>query len=95
MTKKQILNLKLEEITTIYKGKRNCCRCGCGGEYVSTSYMKNPRSEVDNKKALKLLNRAKSLVKKGASYECSETFKPCWIDIETGKDKSITLYFDE
>ena len=31
----------LEDIESIYNGKGDCCRCGCGGEYI---YPTNPEN---------------------------------------------------
>lgn len=29
--------IRTDEVETIYIGKGNCCRCGCGGDYFSPS----------------------------------------------------------
>lgn len=91
ITKEEFLNISLDKISQVYTGKRNCCRCGCGGEYTSTSFMKNPRSEVNNKLVEQRLKRAKTLINKGADVDYYDTF----VDVQTGADRTLTFYFDE
>lgn len=91
MNKEQFLRLEITGISKVYLGKRNCCRCGCGGEYTSTSYMKNPRSKVDDKLVAQRLKRAKKLVDEGADVDYGDTY----IDVQTGHDRTLTFYIDE
>jgi hypothetical protein len=91
MTKEDFLKVDISNVSQVYSGKRDCCRCGCGGEYTATSFMEEPRSEVNNKLVEKRLKRAKRLVKEGADIFYGDTF----MDIQTGKDRTLTFYFDE
>ena len=91
MNKEQFLQLELKNISQVYSGKRDCCRCGCGGTYTATSFMKVPRSEVNDKLVLKRLNRAKKLVLSGAEVD----FESTYIDVKTGVNKTLTFYIDE
>jgi hypothetical protein len=72
-------------------GKDHHCRCGCGGDYVSTSYAEDPRSDVNDKLVEKRLKRAKHLIEKGVKYELSYNN----INIVTGDNKALTFYFDD
>lgn len=83
--------LKIENVSMIYNGQNNCCRCGCKGKYVSTTFMENPRSEVNDKRATTLLNKAKRLVDEGAVIEFSDNN----YNIESGEKNAITIYIDE
>lgn len=91
ITKKMFLSSVLKQISQVYIGKRNCCRCGCGGKYFSTTFMIKPRSEVNDIEVTKTLTRAKNLVLKGAEFDSSTTY----FDVKSGKDRSLTFYFDE
>lgn len=91
MNKEDFLKLELKNISQVYSGKQNCCRCGCGGNYVSTSFMKEPRSEVNDKLALQRLKRAKKLVEAGAEID----FGGNYADITTGENRTLTFYFDD
>jgi len=53
ITMEMILNSEPSQISKVYIGKRECCRCGCKGEY----YYDNFESR---------LKRAKKLIKSGA-----------------------------
>jgi hypothetical protein len=91
MTVSEFLSCTIKDISQIYVGKDYHCRCGCGGNYTSTSYMTDPRSEVNDKLVEKRLKRAKKLIQEGAKYDLSFI---C-INIVTGKNRALTLYFDE
>lgn len=91
MNVERFLSLKLSEVSQVYSGKRNCCRCGCGGKYTATSFMESPRSEVDNAKVLKSLEKAKRLVKAGHDVDFGDNY----IDIETVPGRCLTIYIDE
>lgn len=91
MNKEKFLNLELNQISQVYSGKRDCCRCGCGGDYVATSFMENPGTEVDDKLVEKRLKRAKKLIEEGADV----LYDDIYADIQTGKDRTLTFYFDE
>ena len=91
ITVDQFLDFNLSQISQTYVGKDACCRCGCGGEYTSTSYHVEPRSPVNDQLSESRLNRAKRLIKKGNRYEISSNH----INISTGQNRALTLYFDD
>jgi hypothetical protein len=89
--KEQFLILEVNNISQVYNGKRDCCRCGCGGTYTATSFMEHPRGSVDDELVAKRLKRAKTLVKNGGEVDFGGTY----IDVKTGKDRTLTFYTDE
>lgn len=89
--KEQFLILEVNNISQVYNGKRNCCRCGCGGEYTATSFMDKPRSIINDELVAKRLKRAKTIVKNGGEVDFGGTY----IDVKTGKDRTLTFYTDE
>ena len=91
ITSTQFLSSGLAQISQVYSGKRNHCRCGCGGDYTATSFMADPRSEVNDSLVSKRLSRAKKLIQSGADT----LFGDKWVDIETGENRCLTFYFDE
>jgi hypothetical protein len=91
MNKETFLELSIESISQVYMGKRRHCRCGCGGEYTATSYMKEPRSTVNDMLVYQRLKRAKMLVLNGADVDYGQTY----IDVQTGENRSLTFYTDE
>ena len=93
MNKEKFLAAKLENISQVYYGKRNCCRCGCGGEYTATSYMLETRSgDVNDSLVEKRLKRAKKLIEAG---NVDVDFGDTYVDIETGNNRTLTFYFDD
>lgn len=91
VNKKSFLNTNVLNVSQVYKGKRDCCRCGCGGIYTSTSYMLKPRSDINDKKVSRYLEQAKKLIKQGVDVIYGDTY----VDVETGDNKTLTFYFDE
>jgi hypothetical protein len=91
MTKQQFLSATLNQVSQVYFGKRDCCRCGCGGDYTATSFMVEARSDVNDSLVEKRLKRAQHLVESGADVNYGETY----VDVETGKNRTLTFYFDE
>ena len=89
ITEQDFLKAELSNISQVYLGKRNICRCGCGGEYTATSFMKEPRSDVNDTLVEKRLNRAKNLVLAGVDVMYGENF----VDVQTGRDRTLTFYF--
>jgi hypothetical protein len=87
-----IQEIQLNQISQIYLGKDRVCRCGCAGKYVSTSYMKNPRNDVDDKLALSRLKRAKKLA---LNTDSEVEYSGNYINIGYGDDRAITIYLDE
>lgn len=87
----KFLELDISKISQVYSGKRDCCRCGCGGDYVSTSYMKDARSDVNDKLVERRLKRAKKLVSEGAEFNDGGSY----IDVKTGEDRTLTFYLDD
>jgi hypothetical protein len=91
MTKETFLKATLSQISQVYSGKDHCCRCGCGGTYISTSYMDKPRNEINDKLAARRLKRAQSLLSAGAEYDIQNNYA----NIVTGNNRCLTFYFDE
>lgn len=92
MTRQEFIHANLSQISQVYYGKRNCCRCGCGGDYVATSYMIDPRSEVNDKLVARRLKRAQRLAEDAMTdVECGSNY----VDVETGENRTLTFYFDE
>ncbi len=93
MTKEEFLNVGINQISKVYSGKRNCCRCGCEGEYTATSYhvseYKTPKIIVDDELVTEKLSRAKTLIQNGANCEINKN----WADIEVDENKTITFHF--
>lgn len=90
-TEDEFLKANIRQISQVYYGKRECCRCGCGGEYTATSFMQNPRSDVNNETVEQRLARAKRLVRAGMVV----SYGPTWVDVMSGRNRSLTFYFDE
>jgi hypothetical protein len=92
MNKELFLEATVSQVSQVYKGKRDCCRCGCGGTYVATSYMKDPRTDdINDKLVARRLKQAKQLVLEGAEVDWGGTY----VDVKTGWDRSLTFYFEE
>ena len=92
MTKEQFLEATVSQVSQVYSGKRNCCRCGCGGTYTATTFMEKPRTdEINNELVAKRLKRAQRLILQGADVD----FGGSYIDVQTGKDRTLTFYVDE
>lgn len=91
LNKEQFLSATLNQISQVYLGKDHHCRCGCGGEYTATSFMEDPRSDVNDSLVARRLKRAKRLVESGAHVEYGDIY----VNIETGDNKALTFYFDE
>lgn len=89
MNREQFLEVKLEQITQVYSGRRDCCRCGCGGDYTSTSFAKETYSTVNDSLVKKRLKRAKKLVSEGAEFDSGTVY----FDVKTGNDRTLTFYF--
>lgn len=84
--------ITLNQISQIYVGKDRNCRCGCGGTYTATSFMEDPRSEVNDRKAQSSLTRAKRMVERNkAEVEYGDNH----INVAYGNNRAITIYFDE
>jgi hypothetical protein len=87
-----IQEIQLDQISQIYIGKDRCCRCGCGGKYVSTSFMENPRNDVNDKLANSRLKKAKKLaLNTNSVIEYGDNY----INIGYGDNRAITIYTDE
>jgi hypothetical protein len=92
MNKEQFLQATVNQVSQVYSGKRNCCRCGCGGEYTATTFMEKPRTDVINDELVaKRLKRAQRLILQGADVD----FGGNYVDVQTGKDRTLTFYVDE
>ncbi len=92
MNRELFLQATVRQVSQVYKGKRACCRCGCGGDYTATSYMDRPRTDdINDKLVARRLKQAHKLVLKGAHVDYGTTY----VDVETGNDRTFTFYFDE
>jgi hypothetical protein len=92
ISKEAFLNVELKSISQVYLGKRNNCRCGCGGNYTATSYMDKPRTEDINDKLVSTrLKKAKKLILEGVDVDYGSNY----VDVQTGADRTLTFYFDE
>jgi len=90
-SKEDFLKISINQISSVYNGKGDCCRCGCRGNYVSTSFANHDRSDANDTLVEKRLKRAKKLILEGASFELGDTF----LDLKTGEDRTLTFYFDD
>jgi hypothetical protein len=90
MNKETFLSVDLKDISQVYLGKEGC-RCGCRGEYTSTSFMLNPRSDINDNLVSKRLKRAKKLVAAGIEAQYDSIF----INIPVTSTRVLTFYFDE
>lgn len=54
-------DISLDSVESIYIGKGNCCRCGCGGDYF------RPSEAEDAEQAAKATKKIKHYLKKMAS----------------------------
>lgn len=84
----QLEDIKLDQVEQVYIGKDNVCRCGCAGDYVSTSF--NTRKEEHNDKLA--LMRIKSAQKKAKAGEAKVDYGPSYINVSYGIDRAITIY---
>ena len=92
MNKELFLSAKLENVSRVYSGKRNCCRCGCKGDYVATSFSHSRTfSDVNDILVERRLRRAQKLVANGANVDYWEA----GVDVETGNDRTLTFYFED
>lgn len=89
-SKEDFLNASISQISSVYSGREGC-RCGCLGDYVTSSYSTEQRSEINDELIIKRLKRAKNLVNKGATFEIGDTY----LNLITGKKSVLTFYFDE
>ena len=90
ITKEQFLSFTFRNVSQVYRGKQNCCRCGCGGTYTSTTFAKDVRSPIDDHKVHLALKRAQKLVQEGAEVD----FDAEYVEVTTGKDRTLTFYFE-
>lgn len=91
ITKEQFLAATISQISQRYNGVSKRCRCGCKGNYVSTSYAKGKHSEVNDSLVAKSLKRAQRLIAEGAEYSAGDTY----FDVLSGENRSLTFYFDD
>lgn len=92
MNRESFLEATVSQVSQVYKGKRHHCRCGCGGTYTATSYMINPRSEVNDKLVARRLKQAQELIRQNAVFV---DYESTYVDVETSDNRSLTFYFDE
>ncbi len=91
MNRELFLESTLSQISQVYLGKNHNCRCGCAGSYTATSFMDEPRDDINDKLVERRLKKAKALVLKGADVDYGETY----VNVETGDNRALTFYFDE
>ena len=92
MNKEQFLQATVSQVSQVYSGKRNCCRCGCGGDYTATSFIVKPRTDdINDVLVAKRLKHAQRLVLEGADVDWGSNY----VDIETGDNRCLAFYFDE
>lgn len=92
ITESQFLKATVKDISQVYKGKRNHCRCGCAGEYTPTSFMINPQGNVNDNLITKRLRRMQRAVQlREVEVEYGETY----VDVKIGDNQSMTFYFDD
>ena len=91
ITIEQFMSAEISNISHVYLGKDRSCRCCCGGKYVSTSFMENPRSDVNDVLADTRLRRAKKLYQAGAETDFGSTY----VNVVIGNNRALTVYFDE
>lgn len=70
---------------TAYVGKAQCCRCGCKGTYADID-------DLDGKIHSRI-KRGKKLVESGAEFEIIDSHSEVIIDIVTGEDRALCIYF--
>ncbi len=91
ITKEFFLTCLLSNISQVYSGKRECCRCGCMGDYISTSFHDSKyASNINDKLVERRLRRAKQLVESGVNYDSGSKY----FDVQTGENRTLTFYFD-
>lgn len=91
-TLNDFLNSNVNDFSQVYYGKDNVCRCGCAGEYVATSQMKNARSLVNDEFVSEKLLIAKKMVMQN---KCELEFDSNNINISYNNNQALTFYFDE
>ena len=91
MNRELFLESTLSQVSQVYLGKNHYCRCGCGGSYTATTFMDEPRSDINDKLVEKRLKKAKALILKGVDVEYGKEY----VNIETRNNRALTFYFDE
>lgn len=100
MNLNEVLNASshfISDITKIYHGKENCCRCGCKGRYFKPN-------DVGFKRALNAMQKASFIpLQKGVDMQAYDGIRKCegivygenYIDIpyDAERDKCYCLYF--
>lgn len=82
----------IEKISQVYVGKDAHCRCGCAGNYTSSSHAIEPRSRVSDAYVQTQITRAKNLILQGlAKVEVSGNY----VNVSYGTNRAITFYIDE
>lgn len=77
-------NLDDYELDKIYIGKRDCCRCGCGGDYA----------DQDSPGLLnKRFNRFKRMAEMGDLITYIDS-RQLILEITTGKNRCLTVYLN-
>lgn len=92
MTQEQFYQMDVNQVSKVYSGKDNCCRCGCKGTYTYTSFAKDSRSLVNDKKVKSSLTRAKNMLRANeAEFEDGGNH----VNVSYGNDRALTFYTDE
>jgi hypothetical protein len=93
----------ISDYSQVYYGTDRVCRCGCKGEYTSTSYMNNPRSTVNDILVQKRLKRAIQIAKKIKIFLINDMEQSAYIidfgdnniNVSYGNNKALTFYTNE
>ena len=79
-----LLSLKIENVSKIYTGGNNCCRCGCKGDYHYVN-------DMDEKKFYRYLKTAIRYIKNENYFYTNknENNKEFYIDIAGNENSKI------
>lgn len=81
--------IDVEKVTTIYKGKLDCCRCGCGGDYFEPLTSNGNESRAF-KNALEILKTSDKV--RYQEYDDENVFE---IVTNEDRDLGITIYVNK
>ena len=80
-TKADVLAAKVADVETVYNGKDDCCRCGCGGDYQTPEA--NPRVvKLRLARIQAAILRGEPGIEEGANY----------VNYSYGEDRALCVY---